>query len=84
MAKSIAFHDLRHTASLLMMAGASPAAVQRILRHRDPRITMEVYGHLTPGYQRLHKAAFGRSDGPYVPPYVAPGHVAATHEANSP
>ncbi|HEY6080020.1 MAG TPA: tyrosine-type recombinase/integrase [Polyangiaceae bacterium] len=44
-------HDLRHTtASLLMMAGANPAAVQRILRHRDPRITMEVYGHLTPGY----------------------------------
>ena len=24
--------------------------VQRILRHRDPRITIEVYGHLTPGY----------------------------------
>ena len=33
-----------------MMAGANPAAVQRILRHRDPRITMEVYGHLTSGY----------------------------------
>jgi hypothetical protein len=33
-----------------MMAGANPGAVQRILRHRDPRITMEVYGHLTPGH----------------------------------
>jgi excisionase family DNA binding protein len=38
--RQIRFHDLRHTtASLLTMAGANPAAVQRILRHRDPRIT---------------------------------------------
>jgi hypothetical protein len=51
--RSIRFHDLRHTtASLLMMAGANPAAVQRILRHSDPRITTEVYGHLAPGYLR--------------------------------
>jgi integrase len=51
--RPLRFHDLRHTtASLLMMAGASPAAVQRILRHQDPRITMEVYGHLAPGYLR--------------------------------
>ena len=35
-----------------MMAGTNPAAVQRILRHRDPRITTEVYGHLAPGYLR--------------------------------
>ncbi len=49
--RRIRFHDLRHTtASLLMMAGANPAAVQRILRHSDPRITTEVYGHLAPGY----------------------------------
>jgi integrase len=49
--RPIRFHDLRHTtASLLMMAGANPAAVQRILRHRDSRITTEVYGHLAPGY----------------------------------
>jgi integrase len=33
-----------------MMAGANPAAVQRILRHRDPRLTTEVYGHLAPDY----------------------------------
>jgi len=37
--RKIRFHDLRHTtASLLLMAGANPAAVQRILRHSDPRI----------------------------------------------
>jgi hypothetical protein len=49
----IRFHDLRHTTgSLLMMAGVNPAAVQRILRHHDPRITTEIYGHLEPGYLR--------------------------------
>jgi integrase len=49
--RQIRFHDLRHTtASLLMMAGANPAAVQRILRHRDPRLTTEVYGHLSPEF----------------------------------
>lgn len=35
-----------------MMAGANPAAVQRILRHTDPRITTEIYGHLAPDYLR--------------------------------
>ena len=51
--RKIRFHDLRHTtASLLMMNGANPAAVQRILRHSDPKITTEVYGHLSPGYLR--------------------------------
>ena len=49
--RPIRFHDLRHTtASLLMAAGANPAAVQRILRHSDPRITTQVYGHLVPEY----------------------------------
>jgi len=51
--RRIRFHDLRHTtASLLMMAGANPGAVQRILRHSDPRITTETYGHLVPDYLR--------------------------------
>jgi integrase len=51
--RPIRFHDLRHTtASLLIMSGANPAAVQRILRHSDPRITTEVYGHLAPEYLR--------------------------------
>ncbi len=51
--RPIRFQDLRHTtASLLMMSGANPAAVQRILRHSDPRITTEIYGHLAPEYLR--------------------------------
>jgi integrase len=60
--RPIRFHDLRHTtASLLLMAGANPAAVQRILRHSDPRITTEVYGHLVPDYLRseIDRLSFG-------------------------
>jgi integrase len=60
--RPIRFHDLRHTtASLLMMSGANPAAVQRIMRHSDPRITTETYGHLTPNYLRaeVDRLVFG-------------------------
>jgi integrase len=60
--RPIRFHDLRHTtASLLMMAGVNPAAVQRILRHSDPRITTETYGHLEPNYLRneIDRLRFG-------------------------
>ncbi len=54
------FHDLRHsTASLLMQSGAAVHVVQKVLRHRDPRMTANVYGHLAPDYlqrevDRLH------------------------------
>ncbi len=60
--RRIRFHDLRHTtASLLIMSGANPAAVQRILRHSDPKLTMDVYGHLAPGYLRteIDRLSFG-------------------------
>ncbi len=57
-----------------MMAGANPAAVQHILRHRDPRITMEVYGHLTPRYLQaeVDRLQFGLS----IPDAVAADEVA--------
>jgi site-specific recombinase XerD len=29
------------------MSGADLAAVQRFVRHQDPRLTTEVYGHLS-------------------------------------
>jgi integrase len=49
--RPIRFHDLRHsTASNLMPAGVSVPVVQRVMRHRDPRLTMEVCGHLAPDY----------------------------------
>jgi len=42
----------RGTASLLFMAGADAVAVQKLMRHRDLRMTIGTYGHLTPGYMR--------------------------------
>lgn len=71
--RPIRFHDLRHTtASLLMMKGANPAAVQRILRHSDPRITTEVYGHLAPDYLRaeIDRLSFGMEPGLLEEPAV--------------
>jgi integrase len=45
--RKIRFHDLRHTAAtLLLKEGVSLPVVQRILRHSDPRLTTETYGHL--------------------------------------
>jgi integrase len=45
--RPVRFHDLRHTtATLMLKAGVPVATVQRILRHSDPAITTEVYGHL--------------------------------------
>jgi integrase len=49
--RPLRFHDLRHTTgSLLTQAGVPPAAVQRILRHSDVRITIGVYSHLSPAW----------------------------------
>jgi len=65
--RPIRFHHIRHTtASLLMMAGADLPAVQRIMRHTDPRITTEFYGHLAPGYLRgaIDRLAFEGSAAP--------------------
>ncbi|MGH7867242.1 MAG: tyrosine-type recombinase/integrase, partial [Candidatus Dormibacteraceae bacterium] len=45
--RPIRFHDLRHTtATLLLKEGVPLATVQRLMRHTDPRITSETYGHL--------------------------------------
>ena len=65
--RPIRFHDLRHTTeSLLLIAGANPASVQRILRHSDPRLTTEVYGHLVPDYLRseIARLSFGVTPNP--------------------
>jgi integrase len=41
------FHGMRHgAASALLADGASPALVQKQLRHSDPRITLAVYAHV--------------------------------------
>jgi len=45
--RHVRFHDLRHTtATLLLKEGVPLATVQRVLRHTDPRLTTEIYGHL--------------------------------------
>lgn len=44
------FHSLRHTCGAwAAMAGASPKAVQSLMRHEDIRLTFNTYGHLFPG-----------------------------------
>jgi integrase len=47
------FHSMRHgAASSLLADGASPAVVQKQLRHSDPRITLGIYGHVVGDQQR--------------------------------
>ena len=45
------------------MSGAILPAVQRILRHSDPKITTEVYAHLAPEYLRadVDRLSFGKA-----------------------
>jgi len=45
--RPVRFHDLRHSAATnLLRDGVDLHRVQRILRHRDPRVTSQTYGHL--------------------------------------
>jgi integrase len=47
------FHSMRHgAASSLLADGATPAVVQKQLRHSDPRITLGIYGHVVGNQQR--------------------------------
>jgi integrase len=47
------FHSMRHgAASSLLADGATPAVVQKQLRHSDPRITLGIYGHVVGDQQR--------------------------------
>ena len=46
--RHVRFHDLRHTtATLLLKMGVPLVTVQRILRHKDVRLTASTYGHLS-------------------------------------
>jgi len=47
------FHAARHGATSALLAdGATPAVVQKQLRHSDPRITLGIYGHVIGNQQR--------------------------------
>ena len=49
--RPIRFHDLRHTtATLLLRSGVLLVVVQKVLRHRDPKLTEATYGHLAADY----------------------------------
>jgi integrase len=48
------FHSMRHGATSALFAdGASPAVVQKQLRHSDARITLGIYGHVVGDEQRI-------------------------------
>ena len=47
--KRLDFHSLRHSAGVwAAMGGASPKALQTLMRHRSIQLTLDVYGHLLP------------------------------------
>lgn len=46
----IRFHDLRHNAASMMLAGkTSVVSVSRYLGHSSPQVTLGIYAHLVPG-----------------------------------
>ncbi|MEV0273277.1 tyrosine-type recombinase/integrase [Hamadaea sp. NPDC050747] len=54
------FHSLRHFfATMLIAAGADPTEVQRALRHKLLRTTLETYVHWWPRKQRLRNVVSG-------------------------
>ena len=58
----IRLHDTRHTAaSLMLAAGVQPKVVQEMLGHADVRITLGIYGHVTPTMGREAGAALSAS-----------------------
>ena len=57
-----------------MMFGASPIAVQRILRHSDIRTTTDVHSHLAPDYRRaeINKLSFRPKPDPKTIGFTSP------------
>src|SRR5205814_7809681 len=54
------FHDLRHSAAtILLVAGVHPKAVQERLGHSSIAMTLDVYSHVLPSMQQ---AAAGKRD----------------------
>ncbi len=80
--RHVRFHDLRHTtATLLLKEGVPLAVVQKVLRHSDPKLTSEIYGHLELADVRrgLERLDFG----PAALPVPAPRRAEARAVANA-
>jgi len=73
--RHVRFHDLRHTtATLLLKEGVPLAVVQRVMRHSDPALTAEIYGHLDLEDMRrgLDRLTFEEEQAPPEGPGPAP------------
>lgn len=58
----VKLHDLRHFhASLLLQSGQSPVLVSKRLGHSSVSMTLDVYGHLMPGWQKEAAEVFARA-----------------------
>ncbi len=69
--RRLRFHDLRHScATILLRAGVDVHRVQRILRHRDVRLTSQTYAHLA--VEDLRGAVESAWGGPAKAPQSAP------------
>jgi hypothetical protein len=77
--RPVRFHDLRHTtATLLLRSGVPLVVVQKMLRHRDPKLTEATYGHLATNFLRTEvNAAAGAAQGPSSRSW--PCHPRVTH-----
>jgi integrase len=70
--RDVGFHGLRHsTATLLLKSKVPYAIVQRIMRHRDPRLTTETYGHLEVDDMRIALDELAERTAPVLPESLA-------------
>ena len=59
--KRVRFHDLRHThATLLLASGANMRAVSARLGHASVAFTLQIYGHVLPGWMRPWQRQLGK------------------------
>ena len=57
----VKLHDLRHFhASLLLQSGQNPVLVSKRLGHAAVSMTLDIYGHLMPGWQREAAEVFAK------------------------
>ena len=57
----VKLHDLRHFhASVLLQNGQNPVLVSKRLGHSTVSMTLDIYGHLLPGWQREAADVFAK------------------------